>query len=225
MRYVYLDIPFAPAFSQLTDSPHFKGDPNAPAVREIWERALRAARPKAVAVPVSVLHDREGKVAAVGGQPMDSVILDRNLRGSGRAFAFAATCGHELAGLDTGGNREAEHALFVIRMLALARAVEYGKNVLADEVKVPRLELMNPGSLPEWPISEQTKIFALLGGGEAQIGVSLDDRLFMAPMESTSGLLFESDRPYKNCMICVNLNCIGRQAPYNAEMAKEYRGE
>ncbi len=49
--------------------------------------------------------------------------------------------------------------------------------------------------------------------------------MFMHPMESSSGLLFETDKEYQNCMLCTRLSCIGRRAPYDEALAAKYRGE
>jgi len=38
---------------------------------------------------------------------------------------------------------------------------------------------MNPGSLEDWPLTEQRVLFALLGDPQAAIGVRLTDSLLM----------------------------------------------
>ena len=95
---------------------------------------------------------------------------------------------------------------------------------IRERWNIPKLADMNPSSLPEWPITEQTKIFALLGDPQAEIGVTLGENFFMYPTETSSRLAFETDRDYKNCMVCTRARCVGRRAPYNAELAKELRG-
>ena len=222
---VYRDIPFHPEISALEHSAFFSGDPEDEATVALWEKAIRVAEPKAMVAQVEITHGADGNVTHVGGQPVCSAVLDKNLAGLHRAFAYIATCGTELTSLcDENADLESKALAFSVRMLALRAAVEFATARVMETYSIPQLAMMNPGSLPEWPITEQTKLFALLENAEAEIGVTLGDNMFMYPMESSSGLMFETDHDYKNCMVCTRLDCVGRQAPYDEAMAKDLRG-
>lgn len=220
---LYENIPFQAQLAELEDSVLFFGSTDAPAVIRAWESAVRLARPKAVVMQAEVQHDGDGRVCSVGGQEMRSVLLDKNLAGLHRVFVYVATCGTELAQVDDGGDPEVRSALFGLRMLALRTAIQFAFDTTQRHYELAKYAAMNPGSLPEWPISEQPKLFAMLDGAAEQIGVHLGENLFMAPMESSSGFLFETAHDYKNCMVCTRLDCVGRQAPFDASLAKELR--
>ena len=61
-------------------------------------------------------------------------------------------------------------------------AADLGHDVIAREIYVKRVEAryepgklssMSPGSLEDWPISQQRPLFSLFGDVEAKIGVKL----------------------------------------------------
>ena len=222
---VFREIPFCPEISALEHSAFFLGDLTDGAAVALWEKAVREAKPKAMVAQVEITHAPDGRVTHVGGQPVCSAVLDKNLAGLHRAFAYAATCGTELTAVcDADADADSKALVFAVRILALRAAVEYATARVMEDHGIPKLAMMNPGSLPEWPLAEQAKLFALLGNTEAGIGVRLGDNMFMYPTESSSGLMFETDHDYKNCMVCTRLDCVGRQAPYDEALAKELRG-
>ena len=223
--FIYRDILFQPEISALEHSAFFSGDLEDETIVALWEKAVRTARPKAMVAQVEITHDTDGKVTHIGDQPVCSAVLDKNLAGLHRAFAYIATCGTELTALcDESADLDSKALVFSVRMLALRAAIEFATAHVKETYGIPKLAMMNPGSLPEWPITEQTKLFALLENAEAEIGVTLGEHMFMYPTESSSGLMFETDHDYKNCMVCTRLDCVGRQAPYDEAMAKELRG-
>lgn len=220
--YIFDSIPFSPDIAVLDADPMFGGDTDDPAVTALWDAAVRAARPKAVVRCVEVLHEGD-RVTAIGGQPADSVVLDNSFGGLHRAFAYLATCGTELAEMDPGGSIDGKDVLHTLRMQALRTALAYASAQIREYYRIPKLAAVNPGSLPEWPLSEQKKLFAMLDGAREVTGVTLGASLFMSPVESSSGLWFETERDYQNCMVCTRLDCIGRRAPYDETLAKRYR--
>ena len=222
----FTEIPFSAGVNDLDKNGLFEEDLQSEEVVSILKYAIDIARPKAVVLPVDVVHDENGKVVSVGGQPMDSIVLDKNLEGLHRGFLFVATCGRELEELAAAISREDNtwYLLYQLRLMALGAAGEYMREQVRTRFDSPKLAAMNPGSLPEWPIAEQKKVFAILGEEAKKIGVELGENLFMMPLESSSGLLFETEKAYQNCMICTRLDCVGRHAPFDPEMAKKYRG-
>ena len=221
---VFKEIPFHLEISALEQSTFFAGDLTDESTAALLEKAVREAKPKAMVAQIEITHDADGKVTHIGGQPVCSTVLDKNLAGLHRAFAYVATCGIELTALcDKNADLELKTLAFSIRMLALRTAIEFATARVMETYNIPKLAMMNPGSLPEWPLTEQTKLFALLENAEAEIGVTLGEHMFMFPTESSSGLMFETDHDYKNCMVCTRLDCVGRQAPYDETMAKELR--
>jgi hypothetical protein len=79
---------------------------------------------------------------------------------------------------------------------------------------------MSPGSLEDWPISEQPKLFSLFGDTERSVGVKLTDSLLMIPRKSISGILFPSEEGFVSCRLCPRENCPSRKALYDREAGK-----
>lgn len=223
--YVFDNIPFHADISALESNRFFTGDIRDECVAAAWAEASRIVRPKAIIACVDVLHNSDGKVVSVGGQTVSSVVLDTNLATLHRAFAYVATCGTEVTAIDCGNNIDIQTALFAFRILALRAARSYVAGKMQDYFGVKKLATVNPGSLPEWPLSEQTTLFAMLGRDKVKdsTGVTLGTNMFMTPMESSSGLMFETEKDYQNCMLCTRKDCIGRRAKYDEELAKKYR--
>lgn len=60
-------------------------------------------------------------------------------------------------------------------------------------------------------------------GGADEIGLELTDSCLMLPYKSVSGIAYEAEATFENCMLCPRENCPTRRAPYDASMgAKTY---
>ena len=78
---------------------------------------------------------------------------------------------------------------------------------------------MAPGSLDaEWPITEQTPLFSLLGDAAQKVGVELTESCLMVPAKSISGIYFSADKHFESCSMCTRENCPNRRAKYNKDM-------
>jgi len=80
---------------------------------------------------------------------------------------------------------------------------------------------MSPGSLADWPITQQTQLFTLLGDVEGAIGVQLTDSFLMVPMKSVSGMHFPTEISFHSCSLCPRKECPGRSAPYDEHLWAE----
>ena len=73
--------------------------------------------------------------------------------------------------------------------------------------------MLNPGSLPDWPIANNFALFDMIGGTE-EIGVTLRDNGYMRPWNTTSHIHFPG-HGYQNCSLCRKYDCVGRRAPFD----------
>jgi len=208
------DIPFAPDIPKLADSLGIA--PESDERKEfdaLAAAAVRTARPKVcfAEAPVELLN---GDRVAVGGTPFTSRLLRDNLSPNPVAFPYLATCGREL------------HDLLAYRADPLEGW--WGETLMREALGAAILALteridarthpagmadMNPGSLAEWPLSEQTPLFALLADGVARVGIALTESLLMVPQKSVSGVRFANAHGYVNCRLCPRDNCPNRRAP------------
>jgi hypothetical protein len=81
---------------------------------------------------------------------------------------------------------------------------------------------MNPGSLENWPISEQKPLFSLFGDVEKLIGVRLSDSFLMFPIKSVSGIYFPTESSFASCQLCPREKCPNRRAKYDPELKEKY---
>ena len=184
----------------------------------LLEAAVKLARPKAAYTLSGVEHGDEG-VVLIDDVGFKSKVLQVNLRDCRRAFPFVATCGVEL---DT-WSKTFDNALELfwadtINMLALGVAMEALKKHINDFFETGMTSSMNPGSLSDWPLNEQHKLFSLLGESIGAIGVRLTQNAMMVPLKSVSGIEFESGEKFYNCQLCPREKCPGRRAPYDEHL-------
>ena len=86
---------------------------------------------------------------------------------------------------------------------------------LEERFGLVSLSNMSPGSLEDWPIAEQTKLFSIFGDTESLVGVRLTESLLMVPRKSISGILFPSEEGFIACRLCERERCPGRRAPFS----------
>lgn len=220
---IFDDIPFRVDMGAVANKAGIdpEDDDLYPLLMDLAKRAQAVARPKSVIKAVTVSHE-DGRVSAIGDKPFSSVILDKNLSEHDCVFAYVVTCGLELDEVDTGGDALVEYWLDAIRLQAVGAAMKHVTEYVKDHYRIKKIARLNPGSLPQWPISEQTKLFAVIGDVKAAIGVTLTDSFLMRPLKSVSGLMYETEKEYENCMLCRRFDCPGRRADFDEMMAAEY---
>jgi len=215
--FIFDDISFAVDAHQCFELLRIKpGSRHALEFRDILEEAQAVARPK-VTFCVAQAQERGDTCVDIGGVLFESSILKINLEKSPVVFPFVATCGGELDEF-AGGSGGALHRYWVdtIQMLALGTAMSMLEEHLKERVSPAELSCMNPGSLEDWPLQQQSRMFDLLGEAAAKIGVSLTESFVLVPLKSVSGIQFVTQEKFMNCQLCPRQNCEGRRAPYDA---------
>jgi hypothetical protein len=218
-KYILDHIPFR------TDLPAFlrraRISAESPYVEEakaVLAQAEAVARPKAI-YGVGFIDDRGEDWVAIEGVRFTSRVLRVNLEGAHRVFAYVATCGIELHEWAAGQSDLLErYWADAIAEMALRSATRALSAHIEDHFLPGRTSAMAPGSLGEWPLSEQRPLFALLGNVSEAIGVRLGDSLLMTPTKSVSGIRFPTEESFESCMLCPRPGCPGRRAPYNRDL-------
>lgn len=151
-----------------------------------------------------------------------SSLLVNNLRDQETVFAFVITVGHEIGkwAKNIEGLLEQYWAM-KIQEDFLQQAVTYIFDKIEEEKQLGKMATMNPGSINEWPISEQLKLFNLIGEVKVKIGVELTDNYLMLPSKSLSGFRFINKFNYVNCKLCTRVNCPDRRANYDENFYKD----
>ena len=217
------DIPFKVDFEALLKHLHVRPDSeDVPEIRRMAEEAERVARPRA-AYQVSFVEKVSDREVTVDGVPFTSRILRVNLDEVHRVFPYMATCGMEL---QEWSNQFDDMLVNFWADMIKAMALTAASNALASHLQTHfmpgPLGTMNPGSLTDWPISEQKAFFHLFGDEQNPAGIRLSSTCLMTPNKSVTGLQFSTDSKYVNCQLCPREDCPGRRAPYDEMQFAKY---
>ena len=191
-------------------------------VQELVEVANSVIAPKAI-YEVSYVDNRNEDAVDIGGIKFTSHVLRINLDKIGRVFPYVVTIGNELedraASLD---NLLKQYCLDEMGDEALALLRRYLEDYLRKKYRLGQISNMSPGSLEDWPITQQKQLFSLFGNVEDLIGVKLNPSLLMIPRKSESGIYFPTEAKFYSCQLCPRERCQDRQAPYDRKLAESY---
>jgi len=191
-------------------------------VSELVDMVLAAARPVAIYREAAV-RGIDGDTVNIDGTVFTSRVLRKNLANQKTVYPFIATAGAELDELAApAGNLMGKFSLDIIKTLTLVYGIEYLVDYITNEYSLSETALMNPGSIKDWPLTEQRPLFNLFNGAEKQIGVTLSESGIMKPLKSRSAIIFPNDTGFVSCRLCMLFECPGRRAPYDPELEKQF---
>ena len=194
-------------------------------VAEITGLARSLVRLRSV-YDISYIGAKERETVEIGGVVFRSRILRRNLDRAQKVFPFIMTVGPELERTAASlGDLLRQYYLEEMANIVLERTADWLAEKLSRRWGFPGLSCMSPGSLEDWPISEQPKLFSLFGDTEKSVGVRLTKSLLMVPRKSISGILFPSEEGFISCRLCPRENCPARKADYDKDAAKTVLSE
>jgi hypothetical protein len=201
-----------------------EGSSFARELQRIASDAQVIAKPKAV-YKVAFIESKGENHVVVDGITLTSRVLRVNLEQAHRVFPHVATCGTELDEWSSSiDDMLLSYWADTIKEMALRSAVQALSEHLQNRFRPGHLSRMNPGSLTDWPLQEQRKLFALLGNPKDTIGVQLTEGLIMVPLKSVSGMWFPTGVDFASCQLCPRENCPGRRAPYDETLYdRKYR--
>jgi hypothetical protein len=184
--------------------------------------AQRVVGPKVVYVE-GLVGNSTPTTVAVNQTAFTSRVLSKNLATAGQVFPYVLTLGPGLEEMiSSATDLLAQYSLDIIGNLFLYAASEVFERQLRHKYGCRQLSKMNPGSLPDWPISQQRELFSVLGNVEQLVGVRLTSSHLMIPRKSTSGILFPSQSDFVSCRLCTRSVCVNRKAAYDSTLVDEY---
>lgn len=220
--HILTEIPFQPDLEETARALRIRpGTSSMKQLQALLNQAREIARPKAAFRPVRV-EERAGDDITLDGVTFHSRVLQVNTKDIHRMFAYVATCGQELEEWK-GAFEDLIDSYYAdqINGLALQSARDALQDHLRDRYQLKNSSTMNPGSLEDWPISEQAPLFKLLEDGPEMIGVRLLPSMLMDPGQSVSGLRFASESDFTSCQLCPIENCPHRKAPFQPGLYQE----
>jgi hypothetical protein len=182
---------------------------------ELVALAQDLMRPRAV-FDVSYTGAKGEGTVEVAGVTFASPLLRKNLEGANKVFPYIITVGPELERAAAAqGDLLKQYYLEEMANMALEHAASWLSARLEARFALGPLSNMSPGSLEDWPITEQEKLFSIFGDTERLVGVRLTDSMLMVPRKSISGILFPSEEGFVACRLCEREHCPGRKAPFS----------
>lgn len=232
------DFAFAVDIGMLAKRLHIERNPDDEDFQRLSQmlaEALACARPR-FAYGVAAIEEKGEDFVIVEGQRLTSPLVRRNLDKVHRIFPYVATCGVEADAWSHAFTDMLEHywadeiknQILATAISELRRTVQqryFPDSRLAGDhpdddphggAGADNMARMNPGSLPDWPVTQQPALFALLDGMPAEIGVRLTDSCLMLPSKSVSGFFFSSESNFVNCRFCPILQCPNRSAHHQS---------
>lgn len=152
-----------------------------------------------------------------------SRVLRANLERAEKCFPYVLTVGGELeARAAAAGDLLHQYDLESIADMTLSQAGHRLDERIRRRFGFDQLAAMNPGSLEDWPITEQRPLFSLLDARAETIGVRLGESLLMIPRKSVSGILFPTKESFSSCELCPRERCHGRRAAFDEAERRKY---
>ncbi len=189
---------------------------------ELIDKARPVARPKAL-YEVSYLDCITGDKVDINGVRFNSRVLRVNLENTGRVFPYVVTCGTELDEVPIpSDDLMLKFCWDTIKEMVLGSAIAHLQDHLTSEYSLGQMSHMNPGSLADWPATQQVELFSIFGDVEEMIGVKLTRSLMMLPLKSVSGIYFPTEKKFESCQLCPLDDCFRRRAPHDIALAQEY---
>ena len=191
-------------------------------VQDLIKFAHSVIRPKVI-YEVSYVNNRSDDTVEIDGVRFTSRVLRINLDKIERVFPYIMTIGKELEDKATSfSDLVRRYCLETIGNIALDSIGTYFEGFLKRRYRLEKISEMNPGSLEDWPITQQKQLFSMFGNVKDLIGVKLTDSLLMIPRKSVSGIYFPTEVTFYSCQLCPRKNCEERQAPYDKNLEDTY---
>lgn len=185
-------------------------------LKELIAEAKRIAKPKALFKECNIVKKYDDSTI-IDSEKFFSRVVSVNLHKELRAFPYIITSGIELQEwCESNRNVDAKKIAEYINRCILVQLHKELQKYIENEFSISTLARVNPGSTIDWPVMELKKIFNILDNPLELIGVSLNDKFFMAPNKTYSGIYFHNEDGYKNCIMCPG-ECPLRETPYNKD--------
>ena len=205
---------------------HWRDRPGAAEeLAELIQEAESLLQPEA-AYKVSYIEKPEDDVVVIEGVSFPSRVLRQNLDPVERVFPYIITIG---IGLERhageSGDPLKQYYLESLADLGLGKTAQALEAHLKRRHGLSGLSSMSPGSLEDWPITQQPPLFSLFESPSRPVRVRLNDHLLMVPRKSISGIFFPAAVSFQSCQLCPRHDCPGRRAAFDKELRRKFRLE
>lgn len=215
-------IPVSLNHEKIKKSLHLSQADYAHRMRVLIESAEAMIEARAV-YDVCYIDEKLDEAFTVKGVRFVSKVLRKQLEKAERIFPYVVTIGQRLEEWARSSEDLLEQFILdSIGNTALREARLYFQTQIRSKYGLKKMAGLAPGSLEDWPITEQRSLFSLLGDVEAAVGVRLTSHMLMLPSKSVSGICFPTDTFFESCQLCPREKCPGRRMAYSEKAAREH---
>jgi hypothetical protein len=223
-KVIVLDVPYEFKIDEIFKQMKLRGDSKRfeKPVLEMIAIVHKVAKPKALIKVVCVDH-KTPDTLQIDGVEFDSKLIRVSLDPVETAFVCLTTVGVEAETVAQPPDVIKRFCLDALKNYLLFEATASLKKYLQDTYRTGTLTNLNPGETESFPISQQRKIFQIIGDVESYIGVRLSENCALIPTKSHSGIYFSTAVEFISCRLCTNQRCQGRRAPYEPDLALQFK--
>lgn len=191
-------------------------------IQEFIAIAESLIQPKAC-YEVAYINKKEKDKVKIEDVTFSSRVLRKNLENVERVFPYIITIGKALEDKAASfSDLLKQYYLENIGDMVLRLAKQYLEKQIKKHYGLEKLSSMSPGSLKDWPITEQKPLFSLFRTEKNPVGVKLTEHMLMIPRKSISGIYFPAEVTFLSCQLCPRERCPARKAPYDEDLKKKY---
>ncbi|UCC38579.1 MAG: vitamin B12 dependent methionine synthase [Candidatus Aminicenantes bacterium] len=191
-------------------------------IQEFIAIAESLIQPKAC-YEVAYINKKEKDKVKIEDVTFSSRVLRKNLENVERVFPYIITIGKALEDKAASfSDLLKQYYLENIGDMVLRLAKQYLDKQIKKHYGLEKLSSMSPGSLKDWPITEQKPLFSLFRTEKNPVGVKLTEHMLMIPRKSISGIYFPAEVTFLSCQLCPRERCPARKAPYDEDLKKKY---
>lgn len=138
----------------------------------------------------------------------NSKTFAEKLNKSTSLFMFAATGGKEIEfHADDLNDYFEKYVINQIAYMGCLSALESMREVLKNTYGINNYITLAPGSLSDWDVIETKQLYELMGEDYKKIGIRVLDSGMVEPINTVSGVIFESEDTFSSCELCMRANC------------------
>ena len=183
---IVLDIPVSFTAEELAKLCRVQTDSAAfGVVEEALDYVNEWGEPKSV-LRWATVNGIEGDRTTIDGVTFQSKVVADKLKDMPRVFLSVITAGN---GLERCEDLEGDPFLDTLNGALLSHATAWTIQYMKEQFGFDGSSMLNPGSLPDWPIRNNFALFDLIGNVE-EIGVTIRENGYMRPWNTTSHIHF-----------------------------------
>lgn len=191
-------------------------------VNELISTAESLIEPRVI-FKVAYITEKNEDSVNIDGADFTSNVLRINLEEVERVFPYIITIGKTLE--DTArsyGDLLRQYYLENIGDMVLSLCKKYLEKHIKRNYGLAKISSMSPGSLKNWPVTEQKPLFSLFSDIKDLMGVNLTEHMLMIPRKSISGIIFPTEKTFISCQLCSRERCPSRIAPFDEKVKEKY---